>query len=193
MPGFTNCKETPVNRSFPVRCLAALVALVGIRSAPAAPVTWTIDQPNSSWTWSGSLKDGSSTLASLSSQGTGSLTTTHTGTIVTTTTYVGGAPTQIQVTGGSIAAANSGNWQPLAGGGSGSAPGLLAPPLARPRTPRALRVVAFPRGPRAAALPQWPWRKSEPHGAAGRRGRLEPPVLLPSAGSLRLKPVAGPA
>lgn len=122
MPGFTNCKETPVNRSFPVRCLAALVALVGIRSAPAAPVTWTIDQPNSSWTWSGSLKDGSSTLASLSSQGTGSLTTTHTGTIVTTTTYVGGAPTQIQVTGGSIAAANSGNWQPLAGGGSGSAP-----------------------------------------------------------------------
>lgn len=110
-----------MNRQLPLICLIALAAIAGSQAVFAAPVTWTVDQPNSSWTWSGNLKQNGSNVASLSQQGSGSLVTTYTGTVITQSTYVGGSPTQIQITGGTVAAANSGNWAPQVGGGSGTA------------------------------------------------------------------------
>lgn len=110
-----------MSRKLLLPCLFALGALVGTDFATAAPVTWTVDQPNSSWTWSGNLKQGGSNVASLTQQGAGSLVTTYSGTVVTQSTYAGGVPIQIQITGGTVAAANSGNWAPQVGGGSGTA------------------------------------------------------------------------
>ena len=88
-----------------------LVLIGGVFSASAD--VFTIDPAQSSLTLSGSALG-----ATFTPQGSGSLTTTYGGTIQLTQT----AGT-IQFTGGSlIAAQTNGSWQPLVGGGNGSAP-----------------------------------------------------------------------
>ncbi len=96
-----------------VACLAAswFVLNGGVFSASAD--VFTIDPARSSLSLSGSVLG-----ITFSPQGPGSLITSYGGTIQLTQT-----PGTIQFTGGSlIAAQTSGSWQPLAGGGAGSAP-----------------------------------------------------------------------
>jgi hypothetical protein len=96
-----------------VACFAVswFVLSGGVLSASAD--VFTIDPAQSSLAVSGSAIG-----IALAPQGSGSLTTTYSGTIQLTQT----AGT-IQFTGGSlIAARTNGSWQPLAGGGAGSAP-----------------------------------------------------------------------
>jgi hypothetical protein len=81
----------------------------------AAPLTFVVDSSNSSLNLSGDVGG-----SSIQQQGSGSLTTHYSGTIAAVWDHA--ASTISFVPAGSDAvAANSGNWQPSAGGGSGSA------------------------------------------------------------------------
>jgi MYXO-CTERM domain-containing protein len=94
--------------------LAALhVVAVAVESSRAQTATFQVDPAGSSLTVSGTAL-GSPIL----SQGPGSLTTTYQGPLLLQLT-----PSTIEFPGGSaVAANNSGNWLPLPGGASGSAP-----------------------------------------------------------------------
>jgi hypothetical protein len=84
-----------------------------------APLTLTLIAASSSLTLSGTVNSSQLGTGNIVAQGTGSLVTTYSGPI--STDYVPGS--SITFTSGSAAtAANSGNWQPNIGGGSGSAP-----------------------------------------------------------------------
>jgi hypothetical protein len=90
-----------------------------IQPAAAGPLPFTIDPTRSSITLSGNVYDPAEDITLVfAAQGTGSLVTTYTGTIM-----VDLDPPNIQFPGGSSITANtSGTWQPAVGGGSGSAP-----------------------------------------------------------------------
>jgi hypothetical protein len=94
----------------------ALEVLEG-RAAPSAqPLPFTLDPALSTLTLSGNALG-----ATLMPQGTGALTTQYSGTIMTS--YDASAPTLKFVAFSTAAnAAVNGNWEPLPGGGSGSAP-----------------------------------------------------------------------
>jgi hypothetical protein len=81
----------------------------------AAPLTFSIDSTSSSLTVSGDFAG-----SSIQQQGTGSLTTHYSGTIAATWNQ-GASTINFLPAGSDMIAADSGNWQPLAGGGSGSA------------------------------------------------------------------------
>jgi hypothetical protein len=82
----------------------------------AAPLTFAIDSAGSALTLSGDVGG-----TSIQQQGAGSLTTHYSGTIATVWDRVGSTINFLSA-GSDGVAANSGNWQPLPGGGSGSAP-----------------------------------------------------------------------
>src|SRR5262249_15026683 len=82
----------------------------------ASPLNFTIDPTHSPLTVAGSLGS-----TQLQQQGPGSLVTTYHGTIATTYDQDNGT-LQFLAAGTNIVANNSGNWQPLPGGASGSAP-----------------------------------------------------------------------
>jgi hypothetical protein len=100
-----------MNKScFPTAFL--FVAAGFIQQVQAAPVVFTIDQSQSQVSAAGKVAG-----STFSAQAAGSLTTSYSGNI---NADVSGST--IQFTGGSaIAAQNSGDWKPAAGGGSGSA------------------------------------------------------------------------
>jgi hypothetical protein len=84
----------------------------------AAVTNWTVQSSSSSLTVSGALSSGGTFLASLLHQGPGSLVTQYSGNIVTDL-----SGSDIQFLSADIEALNSGNWDPLPGGGTGLAPG----------------------------------------------------------------------
>src|SRR5262245_25627440 len=103
-------------RPWRARFLPRVDALEDRELLSATTSVFTIDQPSSSLTLSGTV--GSSTIQQ---QGSGSLTTHYYGTVVSTWDLDGG--TISFASDGSFAVAvNSGSWQPRPGGASGSAP-----------------------------------------------------------------------
>jgi hypothetical protein len=82
----------------------------------AAPLMFTIDSPSSALTLSGDVGG-----SAIQQQGAGSLTTHYSGTIAAVWDNTAGTINFLSA-GSDAVAANSGSWQPLAGGGSGSAP-----------------------------------------------------------------------
>jgi hypothetical protein len=108
----TFMKTNIVNLSMVNGCAAVVFIMTGV-IFPALADIFTIDPMQSSLTLSGSILGGTVTQ-----QGPGSLTTSYSGTIQA----MQSAGT-IQFTGQSlITAKTNGSWQPLAGGGAGSAP-----------------------------------------------------------------------
>jgi hypothetical protein len=85
-------------------------------SGTAAPLTFSVDSANSSLTLSGDVNG-----STLQQQGPGSLTTHYSGTVAAVWDRVAGTLNFLSA-GTDAVAANSGNWQPLPGGNSGSAP-----------------------------------------------------------------------
>ena len=93
--------------------VATVASLIVTYTASAQTATFQVDPTASSLTVSGTALG-----APIQQQGPGSLTTTYRGPLL-----VQLAPGTIQFPGGSaVTANNSGNWQPLPGGASGSAP-----------------------------------------------------------------------
>lgn len=110
--------------------LVATIAGLSVSSANAAPTTWAVQAGSSALTISGALSSGGTFLAALQAQSGTGLTTTFGGTIQTEQTYGGpstdavhGSPGSIQFVGGSLIANDNGNWDPLPGGATGTAPG----------------------------------------------------------------------
>jgi hypothetical protein len=81
----------------------------------AAPLTFAIDATHSALTLSGDVGG-----SSITQQGTGSLTTHYSGTLAAVWDRAAGT-IQFLAGGTDAVAANSGNWRPMVGGGSGSA------------------------------------------------------------------------
>jgi hypothetical protein len=101
-----------LNLSMVTGCAASVFIMTGV-IFPALADVFTIDPTRSSLTLSGSILGGTVTQ-----QGPGSLTTSYSGTILATQ-----SAGMIQFPGQSlITAQTNGIWQPLAGGGAGSAP-----------------------------------------------------------------------
>jgi hypothetical protein len=94
--------------------LIPALVLFGTSIALAEPKTFTLVQSNSSLFITGDVAG-----APFTPQASGSLTTSYTGTIEVNLTL----PTITFTGNSSIVASNNGSWQPLPGGGSGSAPG----------------------------------------------------------------------
>jgi len=103
-----------------VECGAIVLMGLHVQLQPvwAGPVTFTIDPARSSITLSGSLSNSELGTSAFAAQGTGSLTTSYTGSILADL-----SPPNIQFPGGSMIQANTnGIWKPAIGGGNGSAP-----------------------------------------------------------------------
>lgn len=98
----------------------ALICLAG--PAESAVTHWTVQSASSSLMLSGALSSGGTHIFTLEPQGAGSLETYYSGTITSQQDVATGLPTTIQFLSASLTAANSGNWQPLPGGSTGSAP-----------------------------------------------------------------------
>jgi hypothetical protein len=99
-----------------------VLVLIGLRAqlqpVAAGPVIFTIDPTRSIISLSGNLETSALGTLPFAPQGTGSLTTSYTGSVLADLT-----PPNIQFPGGSMILANTnGTWQPAIGGGSGSAP-----------------------------------------------------------------------
>jgi hypothetical protein len=105
---------TPTRRSRPALLLLAFATLSQV--APAETRIYTIDPTQSSITLSGTVISQFG-AAPIQQQGTGSLTTDYTGTLVAERTS-----NSIQFTGGAVDANVNGTWQPLPDASSGSAP-----------------------------------------------------------------------
>lgn len=106
-----------------LRLLAALALCTIIaRSSYAAVTNWTVQSSSSSLTMSGALSSGSTFLASVSPQGSGSLTASYGGTLQTEQNAPGGSPIDIAFLTANLIANNSGNWDPLPTGFLGTAP-----------------------------------------------------------------------
>jgi hypothetical protein len=101
-----------MKRSVAVGVVCIVTLWAAARTAHALDVTFTLDTPNSVLTMSGNILG-----STISAQGTGSLSTTYSGTISAQWT-----PGTILFTAAEADANVNGNWQPLVGGGSGSAP-----------------------------------------------------------------------
>ena len=85
-------------------------------TSSAAPLTFSIDSPSSTLSLSGDVGG-----MNLQQQGNGSLTTHYSGTVAAVWDKAAGTINFLSA-GTDAVAANSGNWQPQVGGGSGSAP-----------------------------------------------------------------------
>lgn len=117
--------QTPANamsRFRPLSVLAAYLVMFGSGAAHAAITTWTVQSASSSLTMSMSLSSGGTFLGSMTTQGAGSLTTAYSGSIQTSQNLAGGLPTDIEIQSASLAALNSGNWDPLPNDLPGTAP-----------------------------------------------------------------------
>src|SRR5262249_35952081 len=136
-------------------------------TASATPLTFLVDSSSSSLTLSGDVSG-----SAIQPQAAGSLTTSYVGTIAAMWDRVANTINFLSA-GSDVSALNSGNWQPLVGGGSGSAPanyggqgnlGFVtagaAPPEGRgflsPRPPlrlRGTRPFTFPSTPTLTPTP----------------------------------------
>jgi hypothetical protein len=85
-------------------------------TASATPLTFLVDSSSSSLTLSGDVSG-----SAIQPQAAGSLTTSYVGTIAATWDRVANTINFLSA-GSDVSALSSGNWQPLAGGGSGNAP-----------------------------------------------------------------------
>jgi hypothetical protein len=105
-----------------IRIATFLLPLVMIGPANGAVTTWTVQSSSSSLTISGALSSGSTFLASVSPQGSGSLTASYGGTLQTAQNAPGGSPIDITFLTANLIANNSGNWDPLPTAFPGTAP-----------------------------------------------------------------------
>lgn len=115
-----------IRRSLGTLLMAALVG-VSTQSANAVVTNWTIQSSSSTLGLSGALSSGGTFLASLQGQSgaTGGLSTSFTGNINTQQTIggLGGiSPTDIQFLSALLDANVSGDWDPVPGGTTGTAP-----------------------------------------------------------------------
>lgn len=100
-----------------------LVAVVGLCAGPAsAAVTtnWTIQTSSSVLTLSGALSSGGTFLASVATQGAGSLSSSYSGSISTEQVIGGVSPISLQFLSANLDANVNGNWDPLPGGNTGT-------------------------------------------------------------------------
>lgn len=108
-----------------IKALAIFLAVVGAGPASAAVTNWTVQSASSNLTLSGSLLSGGTFLAAVESQTPGnSLTASYAGTVTTTDNrFWNDDPLlSIQFAGGNFYALNSGSWDPIPGGSTGTAP-----------------------------------------------------------------------
>lgn len=106
----------------PLFCL--VICALASDGAQAAVTNWTIQSAYSSLTVSARyVENGNFYTVFYDPQGVNSLRTTFHGSIITQQTEtIPGIPADIQFLSASIAANNSGNWDPLPGGSTGTAP-----------------------------------------------------------------------